>query len=307
MKTELLKITSIIKELRNTNVSVLTIYFISLALLYKYAYYNSFNINIINSISTSDLPLFFIDLFPQLLYFFFFIAAIFYLFIAIGSFIYNISDLLRKYSIKYIFKRFGKSFKKDKKINTEKERSITRILIFNLVMFYIFYFFITSFSFPFVPSPLSGLDLYSFSNLWTRIFILFPFIGCFLSSISKHSGLSILFEKSNVSSSKFKLAMLSLTIFYLTGLFATIHAGFKMMKIPLNPIIEFEYNAEKISSIDENIVYVGSTYSQIFIYFRDSAITKPYEISKTDCLRYYNDIFHNFQLQQKLDLEKNKD
>lgn len=276
---------SILKGLSDVKFSFLALYLISLALHYKYAYFAAFNINITSFISISDLSVFFIDLLPQLVYFFFLIGLICLLFIAI-------SVIFEKISLK--FRKDKKGLEKDVDKNEQKKPPIPLILFSLYAPFYIFYTSVTTYAFPFSLVPDPYLSIYDSSLLVLRIFSVFMIIAFFFIHIVFLPTIIPLLKKVKLSVKRFKLILFGLTIFYLTGIFGTLHAGFKMTFL-VNPVIEFAYENKKISSLDDNIVHVGNTNEYIFMYYKDLAITKSYRVSKIDNVSFFHDIIKEHQ------------
>ena len=232
-----------IKELRDVKFSIIAMYFIAIALLYKYAYYAAFNVDITSFISISDLSVFFIELLPQLVYFFFLAGLICLLF----------------YFLNIIIEKIIKIFKtKEKNSHVEKNKkspSILFILVLLIFSFYLFYMQVTYRAFPFSTPPNSSISIYHPLLLIFRILSVILFVVLFyLNTIFVKPILPFLI-KINLSLNRFKLILFSLTIFYLTGIFATIHAGYKMC-FAVNPVEEFEFENNTISSLDRNVVHV---------------------------------------------------
>jgi len=84
----------IFREAKEIKFSYFVLYLFSLALLYKYAYFRAFNVDITTFISLSDLSVFFIDLLPKLIYLLFLILLIGALFVLISFLIGNITGKL---------------------------------------------------------------------------------------------------------------------------------------------------------------------------------------------------------------------
>ncbi|MFC4634585.1 hypothetical protein ACFO3O_11740 [Dokdonia ponticola] len=281
-------------ELKNVKFSYIAIYFVSLALVYKYAYYNTFNIDITTFISISDLYTFFVDLFPGLLYFFIVLFLLTTVFIGSAGVFVTIIKALNNNKTKT-------EVDKDQEIVSEKGGPLKVLTITNLGMFILFYVFITIRAFPFSITADGTRSLYDSTSLFFRLILTILLLSGFIISMLSTSYLDVSLSKTNVTIIKVKLMFFGIFIFYLTGISATLNAGFKIRFYPTK-VIEFTYNKKNISSYEDNIVYVGSTSNYIFLFYKDKAITKTFKISEVKDLNFFNRMHYDYQKDQLEDI-----
>ncbi len=269
----------IFNEIRNLRFSFLVLYFISLTLLYQYAYYRAFHIDITSFISISDLYTLLIDLFPGLIFFFGYLIVIFVIMFSINAFINKIRNLFNK--------------EKEKKEEIKRKFNIYWHIFFpNFMNFFIFYLTVFKFAFPFILTP-QGRNLYDTPFIFlVRISLIFAFIMFFLSSLKINENSKRFFTQLQISVSKVKMLSLGLTVFYIVGFTSNLNAAFNM-KFGSESTVEFEFNDLKISSLDKNIVFVGKTNEYLFLFYKDLTITKSYKISEAKNLSFFNSIYYN--------------
>ena len=272
------KFISILKELRRLQFSYITLYLISLALLYKYTYFRAFHVNITSYLSISDIYVLLIDLIPGLIYFLIFITFTI-------LFIFIISSILSR--IGRIFRKNDKNPEINVK-NDSKKPGIMEIFVAHLFPFVIFYTYTNIYVFPFGLNPHDSI--YSGLDLFTRLILILVIVSSYIIQIFLVDSYKETYLKElKIKASKINLILLALTIFYITGITATLDAGKNIYLGDLHSI-EFDYQGNKISSLDENLVYVGSTSNYLFIFYKDLAITKSFEINELKNLSYYNGI-----------------
>ncbi|APY07277.1 hypothetical protein BWZ20_02705 [Winogradskyella sp. J14-2] len=257
-----------------------------MVLLYNYAYFKAFNVDITTFVSISDLYVLLIDLIPSLIYFFVFLFFIFFLMFGVFNIIRKIAEIFKKKNNDQLEEESSKS----------KKVSHLEVIIINLIPFSIFYTHTTIYAFPFALNPrgefYNGIELFS---RFMMIFIIIVSCKMNLILIKKYSDL---LKKLKLGISKLKLYVLALTVFYISGIVATLDAGKSMYYEELE-IVEFVYKGIKLSSKEKNIVYVGRTSEYVFIYFKDSTITKSYKVSEIKDLNFFNSMFYRSQMHKK--------
>ncbi len=271
MKKTTKDLLGILDELKKVSLSLFSLYFIALGLIYKYSYFQSFNINITTFISISDISVFFIEFIPFIFFFLFYLILIYCL-------------------LFFIINLFSKR-KSNTQINEKEKKNTNSLAILGqIAAFFLFYISTNEHSFPLSISPYLK-DIYSLHSLSERFFLTTIMVFLFILNHITIDNLKGLPHEVNLN--KLKLINSFLFIFYLTGLSGTLMAGFKMIFHPTKAI-EFNFNQKKISSQEINTVYVGSTSEYIFIFQKERATTKPYKKSEITGLTYFNDIitFH---------------
>jgi len=272
------EITELIKEVRKQKFSYVVIYILILALLYKYSYYNAFTVDILSFITISDLYTILIDLLPTLVYFFGFLVLLLIVF----------------FLTTVLFSRIRKP--KEVKPNNKFQNIKSRLFSFtitNFIMFGFFYVNITIYAFPFLI-PKVDMPLYTFDGIFLKFMTLIMFMTMLSININYVELLKRFFYRIKLNPNKLKLILVGLTIFYMTGITATLDAGVKI-KYDLNSVVEFEYLNKKISTNDSNIVYAGIISDYIFLFYKDIGLTKSYKKSEITNLNFYNDMYHTHQ------------
>ncbi|GAA3557983.1 hypothetical protein [Snuella lapsa] len=274
----------VLKEIKRIKFSYLVLYVLSLALLYKYAFFKAFNVNITAFISISDLYVLFIDLIPGLVHFFLLTVASAFILVIVGETFERIKD---------IFKPLKKN-KKRKTQNREEKQSLFNVIPLNLMAFIMFKMMLTVYSFPFVFYNPNDESIYNFTAILTRFSFVLGYAGIYLSTVSYLNGVGKNKKILNLRPELLKTLSLALTLFYITGIAGTLEAGFRMLSFS-EDAIEFEYDGVKIDSSDKNTVYAGNTGSYIFIFNKDSAKTKSYKVSDIKSVSFYHDIISEQQ------------
>lgn len=268
-----------IEELKKIKFAYIVLYIISLSLLYKYAYYRAFGINITSFISISDLYTILIDFLPNLIVFIVLICLIF--------------ALLIPRFIRYVFTL---------KSNEKEPRRDHYLILFtlNFILFITFSVYIsTTHAFPFTIRAYNT-EIYQTFPLFYRLVILFFFIIIGLYTIVFINKNRTFLDKFKLSCEKIILFYLALITFYITGIAGTLSAGVQIRFYP-DEMIEFKYEGKKQTSYDSNIVFVGMTNNFIFLFYKDSATSKAFEISKIKNLTFFNGIYYSHFENIKLD------
>ncbi|WP_422082184.1 hypothetical protein [Ulvibacterium sp.] len=73
----------------------------------------------------------------------------------------------------------------------------------------------------------------------------------------------------------------------MTGTIATFNAGYRMSSFNYS-IREFEYSDTQISTLSDNLVYVGETTEYVFIFHKDLVKTSAFPKAEINNLKFYN-------------------
>lgn len=153
---------------------------------------------------------------------------------------------------------------------------------------------LTAYSFPFVFFNPLDESVYNFTALFTRFSFTLIFVFTYLSTVSYLNQRSQNTKILSLRPELLKTLLLALTLFYITGIAGTLEAGLRMLSFS-EDAIEFEYEGEKINSSDNNTIYAGSTGSYIFIFNKDSAITKSFRVSDIKSINFFHDVISEQQ------------
>lgn len=276
----------IFKEIKKIKFSFIVLYLVSLVLLYQYAYYKAFNVDITVFINISDLYVVFIKLLPGIIYFFVLLILI----ILIGFFFLSLFGAL----IHFFLKTKASKKEEEGKSSNSWKGSIVPYLLVDFISFAIFFVFITVYAFPFMMNRVEDGSFYNVSSLVLRLVLIIYFVFFFAIKFIATDKIEPYLKAVKISIYKYKLFLFALMIFYVTGLSATLDAGKKIRFYPTETV-EFKYKGEKQSSNIDNVVYVGSTSKYIFLFYKDLAVTKSYKLSEVEDLSFYNSIFYNEQ------------